>query len=146
MGNTFTSSVNSHTTEVPPEVITSTISPIEEDYTLNYNEVHLGTLHLSQDITKQSHQEATKRHMLSLSNEQKQEGYYMWLSTMLELKKIKPATLSEVHYFGPTTVFPLPAKESDTKAPPTYHLPVCKRKHPTPAGNQRHPLISTSHS
>eukprot|EP00917_Polyrhabdina_sp_WS-2016_P027715 GHVP01059143.1.p1 GENE.GHVP01059143.1~~GHVP01059143.1.p1 ORF type:complete len:133 (+),score=19.89 GHVP01059143.1:492-890(+) len=132
MGNTFTSSVNSHTTEVPPEVITSTISPIEEDYTLNYNEVHLGTLHLSQDITKQSHQEATKRHMLSLSNEQKQEGYYMWLSTMLELKKIKPATLSEVHYFGPTT--------------PTYHLPVCKRKHPTPAGNQRHPLISTSHS
>eukprot|EP00917_Polyrhabdina_sp_WS-2016_P032554 GHVP01069420.1.p1 GENE.GHVP01069420.1~~GHVP01069420.1.p1 ORF type:complete len:296 (+),score=42.53 GHVP01069420.1:115-888(+) len=97
--------------EVYSDVNKQPISPNEEDINdFNENPVHLGTLKVSKEITMQSLKEAKKRYMLSTSNKQKSEVYMLWLTTMLDLKKIKPMKQDDIHYFGPAVLVPKPNK------------------------------------
>eukprot|EP00917_Polyrhabdina_sp_WS-2016_P005915 GHVP01013174.1.p1 GENE.GHVP01013174.1~~GHVP01013174.1.p1 ORF type:complete len:527 (+),score=67.82 GHVP01013174.1:247-1827(+) len=116
---------NSQCIEAPPNALTINTSPTMEGNNFGYDDeqqnnddeqnndevqqpVHLGTLSLSTEVTRQSLNEASLRHTLSLTNKQKIDGYQLWLSTMLELKKIKQVHQTDVAYYGPAVLVPKP--------------------------------------
>eukprot|EP00917_Polyrhabdina_sp_WS-2016_P015397 GHVP01033497.1.p1 GENE.GHVP01033497.1~~GHVP01033497.1.p1 ORF type:complete len:284 (+),score=35.36 GHVP01033497.1:317-1168(+) len=111
---------DSHQTGAISSSLLSTVSPSKENenhlpLSAIQNDVqlpvHLGTLSVPTEVTSRSLAEARNRHFLSLSNQQKCEGYTLWLKTMLSLNKIEPANnFEEVSYFGPAVLVPKPNK------------------------------------
>eukprot|EP00917_Polyrhabdina_sp_WS-2016_P024091 GHVP01052218.1.p1 GENE.GHVP01052218.1~~GHVP01052218.1.p1 ORF type:complete len:224 (-),score=12.45 GHVP01052218.1:821-1492(-) len=92
-----------------PPLSTRTKLNNESSETIINCPVHLGVTSIPTTMTTISYNEALRRQLISKTDEQKVNGYYLWLNTMIQVKKVKEeSNENQIKYFGPTVLVTKP--------------------------------------